>query len=223
MISRLVFLLRRANQILQIEGLVPLVRRGFSFVAGRIFRYETYYLYEYATENVQKLNEADYMPRIDDFTLKVVSSNQESDRLETEGLEFRSQVANARKRLEKGAVAFCIFAGSELISITWCALTQKAKDSFYEPPYNVEFSKGEACGGNGWTHPQYRHMGLLMYIGFKTREFLMENGITKYRSAWPKENIASLKSYAKFGPKRIAEARYLKILWWKWWKEKPLT
>jgi len=38
-----------------------------------------------------------------------------------------------------------------------------------------------------------------------------------------KGNIVSQRGEAKFGyNKMYAEARYLKILWWKWWKEKPL-
>ena len=216
-------LFRTAKQVIENEGLIPLVKRGFPFVLNRFVRYRTYYLYEYGTEYIRKLSEADFMPKIDSFILKIVSTNEEADELEKEGLEFRSPVANARKRLAKGAVAFCLFAGSVLVSITWVALTQKAKDSLDEPPFRVEFSKGEACGGNAWTHPKYRRMGLLVYSGFKRREFLLENGITKYRSAWPKGNIASLKAYAKLSPKVYAEVRYFEILWSKSWREKPLT
>lgn len=221
--SRLPWLLRRAKRILQTEGLIALVRRGFSFSVHLFFRYGSYYLCQYDMENVAGLYEADYMPRIDNFTMKIVSSNPEADKLEAEGLEFRSQVSNARKRLEKGAVAFCVFVGGEFINISWIALTEKTKESLDEPPFNVEFSKGEACGGNSWTNPEYRHMGLSTYSVFIWSEFLMRNGIRKCRVAWPKWNMASLlKAYAQYGPKVYAEARYLKVLWWGWWNEKPL-
>lgn len=36
------------------------------------------------------LKESDYIPKIDNFTLKIVSSNEEADKLEAEGFEFRS-------------------------------------------------------------------------------------------------------------------------------------
>ena len=107
--SKLTELLRRGKRIFQDEGLISLVRRGFPFLAGQFFRFETYYLYEYAMEDIRKLNEADFMPKIHDFTFKMVSTNQEADELEANGLEFRSYVINARERLDKGAIAFCVF------------------------------------------------------------------------------------------------------------------
>ena len=36
-----------------------------------------------------------------------------------------------------------------------------------------------------------------------------------------KSNIASLKAVSPFEEKIYAEARYLKLLWWEFWKEKP--
>ena len=220
--SKLTELLKRAKTIRQTEGLAPLFRRVLLFVAKRFFKYESYYLYEYATENVQKLSEADYMPRIGDITLKVVSSNQEADKLETEGLEFRSQSINNREALDKGAVAFCIFVGQELANISWVAMTEEAKTSLAEPPYKVDFSKGEACTGGTWTHPKYRRMRLRFYAAFMKRKFMFEKGIPVQRFAMTKQNIAANVGAAKFNINIYAEARFLRVLWWKSWKEKPL-
>jgi hypothetical protein len=85
------------------------------------------------------------MPKIDDFALKIVSTNEEADELEAQGLEFRSQVLNARKRLDKGAIAFCIFVGKELANVSWVAMTLEAKNSLGQPPFRVDFSNNEAC------------------------------------------------------------------------------
>jgi len=216
----------RAKLILQTEGFVPLIRRGFPFVVERFFRCRTYYLSEHTVEDIRKLNEADFMPRIDDFTIRIISTNQEVDELEAEGfefLEFRSPVASTRQRLDKGAIAFCIFVERELVSIAWVAMTQEAKDSLDEPPFRVDFAKGEVCGGNVWTNPKYRRMRLSEYNRFKRLEFMMETGGVLWRRAIPTGNIAVRIGYARIGPKIYAEARYLKILWWKSWKEKPLT
>ena len=163
------------------------------------------------------------MPKIESFTLKIVSTNQEADELEAEGLEFRSHVMNTRERLDKGAIAFCIFVGQELASVEWVAMTQEAKDSVGEPPFEVDFSKNEVCTAGGWTNPKYRGRGLAPYVDFKTSEFVQERGKVVERTSGLKGNIASHRAYAKLGPKMVAEARYLRILWWKSWKEKPLT
>ncbi len=74
--NRISWLLRRAKQIRQNEGLVPLVRRGFRFLAGCFFVYGSYYVYETDIQEILKeRNEADCFPRIEDFTLRIVSTN----------------------------------------------------------------------------------------------------------------------------------------------------
>ena len=216
-------LFERAKQIYQTEGFVSLVRRGFAFVVGCFFRYETYYLYELPTENVRELNEAGFVPNIDNFILKTISTNQEADDLEADGFEFRSQVDNARERLDNGALAFCIFIGQELAHIGWVAMSQEAKDSLNEPPYKTDYSEHEAWWGGVWTDPKYRRMGLLTYADIKRLGFLLDKGIVISRYIITKGNIASNKSNARFNSRIYAEGRYLRILWWKSWKERPLS
>ena len=220
--NRISRLFKRAKLILRTEGLTQLVRRGAFFLAERIVRHEKYYLYEFATGIVEGLNEIGSIPKIDNFTLKIVSSNEEADRLEAEGLEFRSQSVNNSKALEKRAVAFCIFVEQELAHTFWVGMTEEAKRSLNEPPYKVDFSKGEAFTGGAWTSPKYRRVGLAQYVGFQARQFLWRSGKGLVRGTVPKVNIASQQSYARLGRRYYAEARYLKILWWKSWKEKPL-
>ena len=225
MTRRLSVLLRRAKQICRTEGLIPLVRRGFTFVVRRFFLYESCYL----TQNDLSIvgNEANVLRSMPDFTVnptfKIVATNQEADELEAEGLEFRPRAVNARERLDKGAIAFCLFVGQELASILWVGMTQRAKDALKEPPYQVDFSKGEVCLGDQWTSPKYRGMGLAPYVDFKAAQFVDERGKVSERSVGRTSNIPSKRAYTKLGPNIRAEARYLKILWWKSWKEKPLT
>jgi len=143
--SRLIVLLRRAKLIIRTEGVIPLIKRGFAFAIWLCFQYRTYYIVEYDLS--KDWHEADFLPRIRNFALKIVSSNREADELEASGLEFRSHVINARERLDKGAIAFCIFVGSELAYIAWLAMSQQAKDVLDEPPFRVNFSDNEACWG----------------------------------------------------------------------------
>lgn len=85
---RLIELFQRAQDILRTEGLMSLIRRGFDFVEPYFWGRGTYYLYKHP---LQEENEADFMSRAQNVTVRIVSSNKEADVLATEGLEFRSR------------------------------------------------------------------------------------------------------------------------------------
>lgn len=222
--GKLTALSARAKQIHESEGWASLVRRGFAFVSRQLCEYRTYYLSEYDLANIRNLNAADFMPKIDDFTLKVVTTNQEADELEGAGLEFRSycQNFNARKALEKGAIVFCIFIAQELAAMGWVALTQQAMDSLNERPIKIDFSNKDAFTGGIWTNPKYRRVGLSLYSNFKRLEFQFDRGIMIDLGSIAKGNIVSQKAHALFSPRVYVEGRYLKILWLKSWRERPL-
>jgi len=218
------WLLKRAKTILQSEGFIPLVRRGFSFVTRRLFWYENYYLYVIDIQRrLKETSEVDFLPRVEDFTLKIICTNREADELEAEGFEFRSQVINARHRLDNRAIAFCAFVGQELANIVWVAMTQEAKDALDELPFRVDFSNNEYCHSDNWTNPKYRGRGLAPYVVLKAEQFAVERGKVVNRSVARTNNVPSNRAFAKLGPNIPGQARYLKILWWKYWKEKPLT
>jgi hypothetical protein len=220
MISRLGVLLRRAKDIFQTEGLTPLLKRGFDFATAPLYQYGDYYLYQHTLE---ERNEADFMPRIQDFTFRMVRTNEEADELAASpGYDFRRRFVNARKSLDKGAIAFCVFVSGEIAHIGWVALSEEAKKTFDPLPYKVDFSNGEASTGGTITVPKYRGKGLMAYGYFKRLQFLREQGVTASRNAVTVNNIASQKAHAKLGPKIYARARYLKLLWWDLWKERPV-
>jgi hypothetical protein len=221
MISTFVAMLKRAKDILKTEGLKPLLRRSFDFVRVQFFEYEDYYLYEYT---IKERSEADFLPKIQDFTFKIISSNEEADKLaEAIGSDFRRRFVTARRMLDKGAIAFCIFVKGEIAHIGWIALSEEAHKAVDNLPYKVDFSNNEACTGGVETITRYRGEGLMAYGHFKRFEFLREKGIVVSRNAVAKSNIASQKAHAKFSPRVHAEAKHLKLLWWYFWKEKPLA
>ncbi|MGB2798801.1 MAG: hypothetical protein WBC82_02995 [Dehalococcoidia bacterium] len=215
-------LFSRAKQIYQTEGGIALFRRACTFVAYSLFEYRTYYLWGNDVEDVRSSNEADFMPKVDNFTLKIISTNQEADELEAGGLEFRSHVPNGRERLDKGAVAFCIFIGRELANIVWVAMTQQAKDSLNQPPFKVDFSNNESLSAGSWSSPKYRRKGLQVYNNLKRFEYLLDKAVVVDWGALEKGNIGAQKANTEFGGKIYAEGRHLRILWWKSWKETPL-
>jgi len=217
-------LLRRAHHIWKTEGLGLLAKRGLLYLASRSFVYEHYYLYEIdIEEQLGKSIEADFLPRIDDCTLKIVFTNQEAEELELEGLEFRSQLINSSKALDAGAIAFCIFVGRELASMAWLAMTEQAKNCLPEPKFRVDFSGNEVCLGTLWTNSKYRGMGLASYASYKRLQFSCERGKVAARAVTAEDNVATQRVDAKLGAIMNGRVHYLRILWWKSWKEKPLA
>lgn len=195
---------------------------GFRFIAGLFFKYQTFYLIEHTLEQSRHLDERDFLPKTDHFEWKVVATNQEADELEASGLEFRSYAYffNARKALDNGVIASCIFIGRELAHIGWLAMTQEAMNSLNEPPVRVDFSKKAAYSGGVWTNRKYRKLGLHTYGNLKRNLFLAENGAARMYGQIARRNTASLRVTTKFNPAVYGEGRYLKILWWKSWRQK---
>lgn len=220
---RPVTLLKRGRRIRRTEGLGALARRALAFAAGRLIQCQTYYMLERGLEDVRTQNEADFLPKIDDFTFTMVSSNREADELEAEGYEFRSHTLNAREALDRGARAFCIFVGRELGSIGWVAMTQEAKDCLGEPPYKIDVLNNEASVAAVWTNPKYRRLGLREYGAFKRHRFMLDCGVRTRRIAILKRNIAFHMGSAKAGSRPYAVGHHLRVLWWTSWKERPLT
>ncbi len=161
------------------------------------------------------------MPRIQNFTFKIISTTQQADELADEGFEFHA-LDGYRDDLNRGVIAFCVFVGRELVHIGWVAMTEEAKKSAEDLPYRVVFSNKVACTGGTRTIPKYRGNGLMAYGYFKRFRFLKERGILTSRNAVNAENIVSQKVHAKFGPKIHAKARHIRILKWQLWIEKPL-
>lgn len=220
--SQISAILRRARDIQQTEGIKPLLKRGFAFAKVFFFDYGEYFLYEHPL--LVERNENDYLPKIKDFTLKIISSNKEADELAAAtGYDFRRRFVSARRSLDKGAIAFCIFVNGEIAHIGFVAMSEEAKNTFDPMPYKVEFSNNEACTGGTETVPEYRSKGLMGYVYFKRFQYLREKGKVVSRNAVEKSNIASQKAHAIFSPRLCAEARYLKLLGWRFWKEKPLV
>ena len=212
---------RRAKEIFQKEGIISLILRliRFLFSQCRVYSRREYYLYE---RTLKELNEADFMPSIQDFTFKIVVSKEQADELDANGFELPENITKARHRLDKGAVAFCIFVDGKLAHIAWVALTEEAKNSFDSLPYLVDFSNSQACTGGIVTIPEYEGRRLMTYSSFKRYQFLKEKGIISLRSAVSTDTLASNRVVSKVEHKLYGKGRYIRILWWKSWKETPI-
>jgi len=221
-VNTLTELIRRAALIYRTEGLLPLARRASAYTAGRLFKYETYYLYQNDGSAYRRRSDTDSAPEVEGLSFRVVCTNEEADALEAQGFQFRDYADDAMSKLNHGAIAFCIFIGHELANIGWLCTTQQAKDSLNEPPARVDFANGEAWAGGSWTNPRYRRMGLYRYNSLKMVEYWLQKGIVRNKWAIARRNVAPLTAESTTGNVRYAEGRLVKMLWWKSWKERPL-
>ena len=212
-------MLRAAREISQRDGFRSVLSRGWSYASGSFFQYASVYLYEHT---MREQREADFLPRVQDFTVKIVASNREADELMALGFDFRSYVFYGRDALDRGAVAFCIFIGGELAHLGWAAFSEEGKAYIDPMPFRVAFSAREACTGGTRTVSKFEEKGLMTYGYYLRLEYLRQKGMVLSRNSVATGNVASQKVHAKFGPRVYARARYLRILWWESWKEVPL-
>ena len=216
-----IVLSQRVRGIIRTQGLLSLIRRAFLFIIRWLFTYERYDLYEGTIGEILKLDETEILPRTQAFTLRVISSNKEADNLEAQGFEFRSYIPGAVERLDKGAMAFCIFVGHELANMGWLAFTKEANQTIWDSPFGADFSNDESVTGGSFTNPKYRAMGMMTYNLYKRLEFANEQGKLRDRAIMRKSNIAPQILAAKFGYRVYAEMHFIRIVGCKIWKMKP--
>ena len=216
-------LLTRAKHVYRTYGWASLLRRALLLALQLLFVHRVYYLYDCVLEHDQSLRNDNLTPPLDDVSHMFLSTNEEVDDLEARGYEFRSLVHDARARLDAGAWASCIFVGKELANIFWVAMTQPARDSLKGPPFRVDFAARECWTGDAWTNPKYRRAGLFSYNDIKSRRQQYEQGIRVSKWAVGKNNTPTRRISSRIGARVSAEGRFLRILWWKSWKETPLS
>lgn len=212
-------LFQKGKDILSEKGLLILIKRAFLFLMGCVFKYETYYIYE---RGLSKLDKIEFTPRIKNCTSKIISTSEQLDQLVAEGFDIGSYLdaEEIKERINRKAVLFCIFVGQELVHRSWLAFSEEAKKDIDILPYVVDFET-EACLGGGETVPRYRGLGLHKYSICQRLQFVTERGL-KTKFSVSKSNVIALKAHSRVGNKVVAEGRYLKLLWWKSWREKPV-
>ena len=180
-----------------------------------------YYLYEC---RLSKRNEADFMPKIKNFTLKTIFTEAGLDELSAAGFDLSLDAPETRRGLRKGAVAFLLFVGQELASTELVATNLEAKNAIDKHPYKVDFAHREACAAGVWTNPRFQKNGLHTYVFFRAYDYLRQIGIEKVRSIVWVNNIAAQRAHARFAPdiKKYARGRYFKILGLHFCKEKVI-
>lgn len=216
-------LLRKANYIRQRQGLFALARQAFWFLVRSIFDHQTYYVWENTEGSMTH-----FLPRVEDFAIKIISTPEELDQLLAEGfdispylaLHFDLTIEEIKRTISKGAILFCAFVHRELANVNWIGFTGEAKRDIDAVPFIIDFET-EACVGGAETMPKYRHLGFYACTCSMLCQFASELGL-KSKFCTSKNNIASIKTNPKIGYRIYGEVSYWKFLKWKFWREKPV-
>jgi hypothetical protein len=209
--------------ILKHEGVKSLILRGFVFLLNRSIMFEDYYVVVVDYKDVDKENEADFLPRTDNYFGKAISTNQEADELVANGFELGAYELNLRTSLDKGAVAICVFVGKEFAHISCLADNPRGKVTVDPRPFNVDFQNGEIVIGKALTVRKFRNFHLRTYGAYILRKYCREKGIKGARFSLRVNNYPAM-AIGTQPTNRIviSKCRFIKILWFKHLKEKEM-
>jgi len=214
----------KVRQILKDEDVPILLGRTILYLQRKCFNIQNYYLYE---QKLNELNEADHLTQIDNCSLKVIATHRQADEVAREGFDdfrenvFLNKLMDIRSSLDQGSIALCLFVDKKLAHLGIMAISEEAKGTFDSLPYHIDFAHGQACSG-AVTLPEFRNKGLMTYSCFKRFEFLKKLGYQTVRYAIAVDNLVSQKVHGKFGPRKYARMRHIKIGRWSFYKEIPL-
>jgi len=212
----------RAVRIYKKEGLKELALRITTLPARRQWlttKHEVRYIYEITLKEREAKG---FMPRMRDYILRWVSTNQQADMLEADGYELRSIQPIESKGLDIGAIACCMFVGRELVNIGWVALTPEAKSYIDRYKYQVDFANKEVCTGSFFTVRKYQGKGLFKYGAYEIHEYLRKMGMERIKTSVEIHNIPSQKLHARFQARICAKVSYLRFLGHEFWRQSKL-
>jgi hypothetical protein len=180
----------------------------------------SFFLYEHRHRSSRDARFAACPPGFEEF---FVGSNATADRLSETRCDFRRVVPSARRALDAGAVALCLYHGRELAHVGWLATSPEGRRVLDRLGYEVSFDRGEGWTGAAFTVPSFRNQGLLAYGCLRRFEYLLNAGIAVSRAAVATDNVASHHVTMRFEPRVYAIGHQLRVLNWRRWTERPAT
>jgi hypothetical protein len=213
----------REREIRQQEGVLGLLKASLLFFISPIYQHNNFYLFEQPVETGFSLSEFEPRLKTDNLVFKVVSSNQEADKLEIENYKFRSYSTGRQdgysKRLDQGAIAFCTFVNTEFAAASWIVPSQQVQNRGHFIPIKIDYCEHEACTRGAWVAPKYRGLGLYRYHNRNRNLILAQMGIKKLRGTVDYTQKVGIAMSMALGYRIYGTARLVKILFWKFWKE----
>jgi hypothetical protein len=217
----------RAREILLESGPPGLLKATFSFLMFPLYERDRYFLYARVVKEATSLSDTEIgMPR-SVLNCRIITSNEEADRLELDGFIFRScptthnaDLKSYRRWLDLGATAFCTFVDKEFAAIAWVILTPTTQNKMKAPPLKVQYDSHEAFPRAAWVNPKYRNLGLMRNTFLNRDRFLAARGIALLRVTVDYTNGVGKGMIEGLDGKVYGRAQWTRILWWRFWKEK---
>ena len=192
--------------------LLTLVRRY-------VLDYRRLYLYQH---HHREWPEGAFLSPPDAFEECFVATNAEADALVHGREDFRTIIRRARRGLDHGAVAFCIYDGSHLAHIAWLATSAEGRSALDSLGFQVRFDDGEGWTGAAYTVPAYRGRGLLTYSCYRRFGYLLQHGCRTSRGAVGVRNQVSHHATMRFEPDIYAIGTYFSVAGHRRWSERPV-
>jgi hypothetical protein len=218
--------IRRVRRTWNNYGTIGFFKATLRFLVYPFFQCVEYRLYQSQITPNYIISGNRYGDVTDKVTFRVVRSNPEADKLEVEGLSFRSYptpfnnyLKFYRRWLDCGAIAFCTFVDKEFAAICWVIPSKRTQLAIKAPLLHVNYSQHEVFPRGAWVNPKYRGMDLYRYNWVNRDRYLSQIGITTLRSVIDYSSKIGKDFVEALGQKQYGRARSLKILWFRFWKE----
>jgi hypothetical protein len=223
MVGKLLYLLKvgtlskKVVGKVQTAGLAAFIKAVFSSLVRSFFEYRTYYLYENKLDN-----ENEFEPRIDNYTLKIISAVKEVDDLIADGFDIESYYAGIdalNERIEEGAILFSLFVDRDLAHTSWVALAKMAENTIDTPHFTVVYPK-DSFIADSRTNSKYQRLGIYTYVYSRIFSHLREMGISSAKFAVEKDNSPPQEAQIKLGSAIYGELCYTRLFGREFCKEK---
>lgn len=205
----------RARTILAEEGPAALLWRGVHFSARLLAKrvlIERLYLYRI---DLTELPPLPAPPRLDAFSTHFLCSNEDADRIVTQGYEdLRERLLGSSRCLRRGAVVFCVYSGTRLAHVGWLGLSKEAKECFDDVPYAIDFARGEGCTGGVFTFSEFRGRGLMQYSYSRRLAYLRAHGCATSHSVVRVGNVSSQRAMWQAVASTRVRALHLRLFGW---------
>ena len=207
--------LGRAWQLARREGPIAL---AVAAVRRYVVDSRSFYLYDC---RLRVWPETRFGPWPDGFDECFVEGNEAADRVSAERCDFRDIVPHARRALDCGAVAFCLYHGRDVAHVGWLATSQAARRALDPLGFELRFDRGEAWTGAVYTVPRFRSRGLLTYSIVRRFDYLRDAGFSSSKFAVETSNVTSHRVQLRFEPRIYAIGHLFKLFSWRRWSESP--
>jgi hypothetical protein len=217
---------RRAERIRQRYGNKGLIKALFLLLLYPFYKHTRYFLYENIVKPEYEIDEPLPLIDISKLSFKVITTNQDARRLESEGYNFRrhptpfnNYLKVYSKWLDYGVIAFCTFVDKEFAAICWIIPSREIQTKVKAPPLNIDYDNHEVLPRGAWVDPKFRSLEIYRFNTHNRDKYLVSKGITTLRSTIDITNSPGKGLVEALGQKQYGKSIALRILCFSSWKE----